>query len=202
MTTLNTANYTVGQAELYFDSSPNHASLDAGTTNGIGSDFRTTGRNFGNIVTMDIAPEVTYLDHMITTSGGDRRKDLTVANSKTITVPFTFDEINEANFRKYLFGTDVSSSVNAAASPAFTVMTNVLDYGSAQLYFRTDVGNDFVWMIPKCTIRPDGNMTLNAEDWWQAPMVLEIFYTSTWDPSNEASGVEAGTAPYGIVSFA
>jgi len=79
-------------------------------------------------------------------------------------------------------------------------MSAALQYGSAQLYFRTDVGNDFVYMIPKCTIRPDGNMTMSGEDWWSGPMVLEVLYYP-WNPSNIATPATAINAPYGIVSM-
>ena len=176
-----------------------HASLDSGTTSGVGSDFRTTGRLFGNITTSEIAPNITYLEHFITTTDGSRRKDHIVASQKTLTIPFTFDEINAANFRKFLMGTDKSASAKVGA-PVFTAMDAALTYGSAQLYFKTDVGNDFVYMIPKCTIRPDGNLTMSAEDWWSGPMVLEVL-NHDWAPDNIATPAGAINAPYGLVSM-
>jgi len=177
-----------------------HASLDAGTTNGVGSAFRTPSRLFGNITTSEIAPDVTYLEHYITDTAGARIKDHVVVSQKTLTIPFTFDEINVANFRKFLLGTDRSSNAKVG-TPVFTPMSAALTYGSAQLYFRTDVGNDFVYMIPKCTIRPDGNMTMSAEDWWSGPLVLEVLHHS-WNPSNIATpNATSISAPYGLVSF-
>jgi len=132
-----------------------------------------------------------------------RQKDLTVANELSLAINFRFDEINEPNFRKFLFGTAVTeASVNdgITATPAFKVMQSTLTYGSAQIYFRTGVGKDFVYMIPKCTIRPDGSMPLTTEDWISAPMVLEVFNT-TWNAANIATSSTTINAPYGLVAM-
>jgi hypothetical protein len=193
-------NYTIGGIELYYSATINDADLDNGATDGIGYKFRTTNHNLGNIVTSEFNPEMTYLEHFIVSSDGDQRKDHVVTSSKTMTIPFTFDEMNEANMRRYFQGDDISASMSTA-TPGFTVMSNVLEYGSAQIYFRTDIGNDLVYMIPKCTLRPDGAMAMNTEDWWNAPMVLEVLHND-WTPSNIASETLGNfNAPYGLISM-
>ena len=154
----------------------------------------------GNITDISINPDVTYLEHYITDTTGARIKDHVVVSQKNITVSFTFDEINAANFRKFLLGTDKSASA-ITGSPLFTPLTSALTYGSAQLYFRTDVGNDFVYMIPKCTIRPDGGMSMSSEDWWSGPMVLEIL-SHDWYPNNVCTPADSVNAKYGLVSVA
>jgi len=141
----------------------------------------------------EFVPDIAYLEHFITTSAGDRRKDHAIASQKALTIPFTFDEINEANLMKYFLGTDMSTV--SAATPVFSVMTSTLDYGSAQLYFRTDIGNDFIFFIPKCTIRPEGNLSMDIESWWQTGMVLDIFYYA-WTASN----IGGGETYYGCLS--
>lgn len=193
---LSTDNYTIGGIELYYSATTNDPNLDSGTTLGIGSDFRTTNHNLGNINTAEFSPDLTYLEHFVVSSSGDQRKDHVVTSGKSLTIPFTFDEMNEANMRRYFQGDDVSASASVA-TPVFKVMTNTLEYGSAQIYFRTDIGNDLVYLIPKCTLRPDGSMAMNTEDWWSGPMVLEVLHNS-WTPNTIASDVDA---PYGVISM-
>ena len=149
---------------------------------------------------MSLNPTVSYLEHWITDETGARIKDHIVVSEKSITLNFSFDEINVANFRKFLLGTDKSSSAKTG-TPVFTAMSAALVYGSAQLYFKTDVGNDFVYMIPKCTIRPDGGMDMTSEDWWSGPMVLEVLQHD-WYPNNIATPANSINAPYGLVSMA
>lgn len=196
MATIDSDSYTIGGIDLYYAATINHTSLESGTLNGIGSDFRISAHNLGNIVVAEFAPDVTYLDHLTITAAGDRQKDHVVTTMKNLTIPFQFDEMNEANLRKFFQGDDVSASCNAG-TPLFKVMTNTLEYGSAQIYFRTDIGQDIVYMIPKCTLRPDGNMAMNIEDWWTGPMVLDVLH-NTWTPNAIASDVNA---PYGLISI-
>jgi len=185
LATVNDDNYTVGGVDLYFEASIAHASLLA-TTGGVtvGSPFRTSGRNLGNIVTSEIAPDVTYLEHFISVHGA-RRKDKIVANTKSLTIPFTFDEINENNLKRFFLASSLGNNKLAA-------LEKPLQEGSVSLHFRTDVGSDLVYSIPKCVVRPDGNLTTNIEDWWTAPMVIEVLY---YDTSHYAS------KPYGVLDM-
>lgn len=158
MTTINTGNYTIGGVDLYFEASTAHASLvDTTGTVTVGSNFRTTGRNLGNIVTSEIALDVTYVDHFISVNGS-RRKDKIQANLVSIMVPFTFDEMNEANLQKFFLASSLGDN-------KLVVLQNPLNEGSVSLLFRSDTGPDLVFSAPKCIIKPDGNLTTNKEDW-------------------------------------
>ena len=196
MATLSANNYTITGIDLYFCSSIAPAALDAGTTNGQGSTFRTATRNLGNIVSADFAPEITYLEHFVTAADGDRRRDHMIATTKTLTIPFVFDEMNENNLTRYFYGQSVTDASCDAATPVFSVMSQEKIIGAAQIYVRTDIGNDFVYMIPKCMISPDGNMSMNTEDWWNGPMKLDVLYHE-WAPPNIASNTNTY---YGIIS--
>ena len=149
----------------------------------------------GNIVTAELAPDVTFLEHFITTSDGDRRKDHIIASTKNLTIPFTFDEMNEANLRRFFLGHNTTASV----ANSFTVLENAKQIGSAQVYFHTDIGRDFVYMIPKVMLRPDGNLAMNIEDFWSGPMALDVLYYD-WTPTNEASPILS--AHYGVMMTA
>jgi hypothetical protein len=185
MATISTNNYTIGQVNLYFEASPAHASLlatNSAVSAGKGGAFRTSARSLGNIVTSEITPDVTYIDHFISDKGA-RKKDKTVLNMVSVTIPFTFDEVNEANLKRFFMASTLSSGRLAAFEKSLT-------QGAAQLQFDTDTGNDMVYFIPKCTIRPNGALSVNEEGWWTAPMVLEVLYyeTSHW-----------ASKPYGFV---
>lgn len=205
MATISTTSYTIGAIDLYFEASIAHASLDAGDTLGVGSQFRTTSRNLGNIVTTEFNPDVSYLEHFYIGTDGAKVKDHIITQQKTLTIPFTFDEMNETNMKRYFLGTDyTTASLSILSRPTFKVLDSTLTYGSAQLYFRTDIGQDFVYMVPKCTIRPNGNMSMDIEKWWEGPMVLEVL-SYNWTPTNIASTDGAPVlsyGKYGIISTA
>jgi hypothetical protein len=181
MATVSTNNYAIGGIDLYFEASIAHASLlDTTGTVTVGSNFRTAGRNLGNIVTSEIAPEVTYVDHFISIKG-TRRKDKTAAVTKTLMIPFTFDEVNEANLKKFFLASSLGNNKLA-------VLEKPLEEGSVSLLFRSDVGPDAVYSIPRATIRPNGNLSIgNGEDWWSGSLQIEILYHDSW-----------ASKPYGV----
>jgi len=187
MTTISTGNYTVGGVDLYFNASIAPASLNA-TTGGVtpGSTFRHAGNNLGNIITSEIVPDVTYLEHYVAVNG-KRKKDKVVVSMESITIPFTFDEMNEANIQKFFLASNLSGNKLA-------VLQEPLNEGSVSLHFRTNVGQDMVYSIPKAIIRPDGPLSIgNGEDWWSAPMVIEVLsYT----------GGQWASKPYGVLDTA
>uniref|UniRef100_A0A6M3IL03 Uncharacterized protein n=1 Tax=viral metagenome TaxID=1070528 RepID=A0A6M3IL03_9ZZZZ len=183
MATISTNSYTIGGIDLYYDASIAHSSLLATYTGEItpGSPFRKAGRSLGNIVTAEFAPDVTYVDHFIAVKGA-RRKDKTVANLKTVTIPFTFDEMNEANLKKFFLASTLGNNKLAP-------MENPLEEGSISMLVRTDIGPDLVYSIPKCTIKPDGNLAMNIEDWWSGPLVIEVLYYDTGQWASKPYGV-------------
>ena len=185
MATKSTDSYSIGAVDLYFEASIAHSSLLAtapAVASGLGGAFRTSGHNLGNIVTAEINPEVTYVEHWVSDCGM-RKRDKKAANVVSMSIPFTFDEINEGNLQKFFLASNLSTTKLA-------VFEEPIQEGSAQLVFRTDVGQDMTYFIPKCTIGPDGALAANAEDWWTGPMVLDIMYydTGSW-----------ASKPYGMI---
>jgi len=185
LATISTDNYAIGIIDVYFDASAAHASLLA-TTGGvtIGSPFRTAARNIGNIVSAELNTDVSYIEHFISVLG-KRRRDKIVSNTESIGVSFTFDEINEDNLNRFLLGSSLGSNKVAP-------MSQPVQRGSLSLIFRSDVGNDFVYSIPRGILRPDGNLAMNTEDWWSAPMMLDAEYYNTG---------EWASKPYGVINL-
>ena len=182
MTTINTDNYTLGGIDIYFEASIAHASLLLGDTTG--STFRTSARSIGNITSADLNPDVSYLEHFISVLG-KRRRDKVVANTESLSISFTFDEVNEDNLSRFLMGEDLGDNKIAP-------LQNPVQRGSLSLLFRSDVGNDFVYSIPKGILRSDGALDMNAEDWWSGPMVLDVEYYNTG---------EWASKPYGVIEM-
>lgn len=185
---INSDNYTVGMAYVFLHpttGSTGLASIDAQ----IASASYHTHFCVGNTTNVEIAPDITYLDHFISVNG-ERRKDKTVVTQKAITVTFTFDEINATNVRRFLYGADA-----VTASPTFIVNASPAKEFSAQIYFTTVVGNDFIYKIPKATLKTDGNLAFDAEDWMNANMMLDVLYDSSYTHNTT-------DAPYGYVNFA
>jgi hypothetical protein len=184
------ANYTVGMAYVFVHPTTGSlglASIDAQ----IGSAAYHTHFCVGNTTNVEIAPDITYLDHFISINGA-RRKDKTVVTQKAITVTFTFDEINATNVRRFLYGHE-----ETAASPTFIVNASPTKEFSAQIYFTTEVGRDFIYKIPRAALKSDGNLSFEAEDWMSANMMLDVLYDTTFiHGSNDRS------APYGYVNYA
>ena len=178
MATISTNNYTIGMVDLYFNATIADSDLTTAT-------FLSTTYSLGNIVTAEISPDVTYLDHFIT-DNGKRKKDYTAANEVNLTIPFTFDEMNADNLKRFFLASFL-------ATDKYAPFEKPLAYGSAVLRFRTQVGQDMVYYIPKCSLRPDGALGINGEDWWTGPMVLDVLYynTSHW-----------ASKPYGYISTA
>lgn len=187
MGTIDTDSYTVGGIELYFDSTIAEDSLTTGTT------FQTTARSIGNIVTSGLSSDVTYVDHFISVNG-KRKKDKVVANTSVVTINFTFDEMNQDNLAKF--------TLSSSSASELLVLQNTLDEGSAQLMVKTSIGQDLIYRIPKCVIKPEGDLTFDAENWHEAPMSIEVLeYT---DGENASATVNAIwlAAPMGKIDTA
>jgi hypothetical protein len=181
MATVSAGNYTIGGIDLYFEASIAHASLLATDGGWVGSAFRTSARNLGNIVSAEFNPDVTYVEHYISVNGA-RRKDAEQALTKNLSIPFVFDEVNNANLKKFFLASSLGNGKLA-------VMEEPLVYGSASMRVKTDIGQDIVYSIPKCTVRPDGAMGMNIEDWWTGPMVIDVYYYNTGQYASKPYGV-------------
>jgi hypothetical protein len=152
--TIDSDNYTIGGAKLYYCATVGAQNCLATTP------FWNNTNNMGNIVTSEIMPDVTYVEHW-KSSNGALVKDKEVVNKKSINITFTFDEMNQANLRRFLMGTDTSAS-------KFKPLDDVLAEGCGHLVMETAVGQDFIYRFPKCTLRPDGALSLNPESWHEA----------------------------------
>lgn len=182
---MGTDSYSIGQSKLYWMGTSLAASTNALYLSV--KNFNATF-SFGNITAAEIAPTITYLDHF-TSVKGDRRKDKTVAVTKSISVPFTFDEINSTNINRFMYG-----SSGGANKIIVMGASNVPDEGTAVLFFVTDVGRDFMYVMPKVALRAEGGLAFNAEDWMNAKFTLEVLY----DGDYNASGTTV-KAPYGFI---
>jgi hypothetical protein len=175
----NVNHLTIGAAELYF--AEGEAACQPSTP-------MADPTSFGNIVTSEISPDITYVDHYVSQKGS-KNKDKSVAVTKTLTIPFTFDELSPENVRKFMLGGDLNASK--------TVVMDEESYeGRAILNFQTGVGQNFVYAVPKCTLKPDGALTTNVDDWMQANFVLEVLYHDEYRINNTGS-----LAPYGFMDF-
>ena len=179
---------TIGGIDLYFEASIAHASLlDTAGTVQVGSNFRTSSRNLGNIVSAEFNPDITYVEHYISKKG-KRKKDKMVSNMESLTIPFTFDEVNANNMKKFF----LASACDSNDTDKLAVLEDPLIEGSVSINFLTEVGQSIIYSIPKATIRPDGALPMNTEDWWSGPMVIEVLH---YDTDHWAS------KPYGLLDM-
>ena len=155
--TISTDNYTIGQTALYYKSQIGAASLLSSPTT-----FRNSANDFGNIVSAEIAQDISYIEHFISVLG-KRLKDKVVDNLQVLQINFTFDEINIDNMTKFFLGSLVATEIR--------VFQNTLEEGSAILYMNTNIGNDIQYRIPKCTLKPNGGFTLDPENWYNVQEV-------------------------------
>ena len=175
MTTISTGNYTIGGGKLYFSTTIANASLETLASTATVTAFQSTARNLGNIVNIDINPDISYVDHFISVKG-KRVKDKTIANTESVMINFTFDEMNMDNLNKFFLGSLTASVIK--------VFQNQLDEGSAHLVVDTDIGQDMIYIIPKCVLKPDGALNLTDEAWHEAPMILEVLEYRSADGTN------------------
>ncbi len=184
MATASISNLTIGQAELYF------LNVVASTpgANKAGADPVT----LGNITAAEIAPDITYVEHFISVKG-DRRKDKSVATTRSINIPFTFDECSTTNLKRFFLGPD-----DTAATRAIMLKEAELE-GRAILNFQTNVGNNFIYVIPKCSLKPDGGLAFSSEDWMTGNFILEVLYHDTFTVA--VGSPTATLAPYGYLAF-
>ncbi|NIU83302.1 MAG: hypothetical protein GWN64_07430 [Candidatus Thorarchaeota archaeon] len=190
-TVFDNTNYTVGMAYVFIHdttSTTGLKALDAQVASEYADDYGSTNYCVGNTMAVEIAPDITYLDHFISING-ERRRDKSISTTKSISVNFTFDEINSTNIKRFLYG-----ETAVAASPTFIVNASPTKEVSAQIVFNTSVGNDFIYKIPYAVLKTDGSLSFDPEDWMNANMVLDVLYDSEYTHNGTA-------APYGYVDF-
>lgn len=193
----NTNNYSIGIARLYWRTVTSWSSA-ATEVDTVATAVKTASGydayDLGNVVGAEITPDITYLDHYISYAGA-RRKDKTVAITKSLNIPITLDEVNSTNLKNF-FGAknDVSGNI-------MRVFENdqMPVEGAAVLAFYTDIGTDFMYVIPKAALRTEGAaFSFNTEDWMNIPMTIEVLQNSSYKPPNAAA---ASLAPYGYIDY-
>ena len=184
---INSDNYSVGMAYIYIHNTTGSTGL-ASIDEQIASAAYHTHFCVGNTTAVEIAPDVTYLDHFISVNG-ERRRDKTVSTTHAIAVTFTFDEINATNIKRFLYG-----ETAVAASPTFIVNASPVKEVACQVRFTTSVGRDFIYKIPKAALKADGGLSFEAEDWMNANMQIDVLYDNGYTHNSSA-------APYGYVDF-
>lgn len=173
---------TIGQAEIYF-------------REGIASPTSATmpdTQSLGNIVTSGINPDVTYVEHYSRIKG-KKVKDEEFVITNGLNINFTFDEINKNNIKKFLLG----GIIDTSASRMSAMVKNGIR-GRSILRFMTDVGKEFLYIIPKCVLKPDGSMELTSDKWIEGNFKLDILYHNTYHVNNDNS---ASPAPFGYINY-
>lgn len=184
--TISTNNYTIGGGELYFAATV----ADAKMLSASAPTFCNDAHSLGNITGVSITPNVTYIDHYVS-SKGKRVKDKTVANTTDLTIGFTFDEVNPNNLAKFMLGNLTASRIS--------VLQNTLGEGSAVLRVNTNIGKSMVYRIPKCTVKPEGNFSLDDSNWQSGGFTLDCLEYIDGDTSNATINASWLAAPFGIL---
>jgi hypothetical protein len=189
----NTAAYAVGMARLYWSTIKGTVATQVDSVLGaVMSASRTLfgGYELGNVVAAELNPDVTYLDHFVAVAG-QRRKDKSVAITKSINIPITFDEVSATNLTNFFAASPLSATRHA-------IMTQDTDppEGVGVLAFYTDTGKDFLYVIPKANIKAEGGLSFNMEDWMNVPMSIEVLHHSTYNAQNTSTA-----CPYGFISL-
>lgn len=188
MGTISTDNYTIGSGQLYFCATIADAKLKNATT------FQVNAYSLGNVIDTELNVDVTYIDHWISVKG-KRLKDKTIANTTSVMINFSFDEMNENNLKKFFMATD-------GIANELRIVQDTTSEGCAVLVVDTDIGQDMTYFIPKCTIKPDGALSLNDEDWHAAPMVIEVLQYIDGDTANGTWNATWLVAPFGLIDTA
>jgi hypothetical protein len=134
----------------------------------------------GNIVVASMAPEVTFLDHY-TTVNGTRKKDRSLITNKALAVNFTFDEMTGGAMKEWLLASSMLGESMTAQNFEIYPMAKGEIKGCAKLEFNSEFGRDYSWYIPCASLKPDGTMDYNAEDWMNAKGIIECLVDEAGD---------------------
>jgi hypothetical protein len=67
--------------------------------------------------------------------------------------------------------------------------------GTAVLFFSTDIGKDFMYVIPKAALKAEGGLPFNIDSWMQGKFTLEVL-SATYTAS-----LTSTSAPFGFLDF-
>jgi len=186
-----TANYSLGAARLYFKASSSVGTLVDTIVTAVTNRTGYEAYDLGNVTAVELNPDITYLDHFVS-YGGDRRKDKTVAVTKSINIPITFDEFTATNMTNF-FG--AANDVANNKMRVFQSSTMPVE-GAAVLAFYTSVGKDFLYAMPKVCIKTESGFSIGAEDWMTMPMSLEVLHAAGY---HSAGSSAASLCPFGYI---
>jgi len=159
----NTDNYAVGKGKLYIatwtGSTPSYSEM-------------------GNCPSIEVEPTLEKLPHYSSQSGY-KTKDKNPITQTDYNVNFDCDEITTANLSKFLMGTQSSESNGP------TILGLQASDTEYALQFVSDnpVGPDYIWTFHKCTITPNGAISLIGEEW----MAMSYTAEGLADTANQAS---------------
>jgi hypothetical protein len=142
----------------------------------------------GNVVTGEIAPDITYLDHF-TAKSGTRKKDRSIVQEIMVPINLTLDEPNVDAMNYFMLGGAIAAGTypTGLTPQVFQPYTDLDKKGGCRLAGVSDSGNEWVWEIPRCSFKPDGAFSYNDQDWSQFSFIVEVL-----DASDESA-----TKPYG-----
>jgi len=146
--------------------------------------------SFGNIEVAEITPDISYVEHYVSLKGC-RKKDKDLVETKKVTIPFTFDEISASNVKYFMHGGTTIAST-------FSVMSKNSIEGRAILQFNTDVGNEFLYVIPKVVLKAEGGLSLQADSWINGQFTLEVLNHPRYRVYDSST---ASLAPYGYFDY-
>lgn len=179
---MGTESYALGKTTLLFAEGEAQASPSAARMD--------DPLSLGNIEVAEITPQISYVEHYVSLKGC-RRKDRDLIETKKVSVNFTFDEINSTNLQKFLYGGTV------VASKMQVMRKNKIE-GRAILQFNTDVGNEFLYVIPKAVLKSEGGLSLQADEWIKGQFQLEVLCHPRYKMYDNAA---ASLAPYGYMDL-
>jgi hypothetical protein len=141
----------------------------------------------GNVVTGNFNSDITYLDHF-TAKTGSRKKDRSIPQEIAIQLNLTLDEPNVDAMNYFMLGGTVADNTYETLNVrTFKPYTEVVKDGGCRMAGVSDTGNEWIWEVPNCTFKPDGEFTFNDQDWSQFSFIVELLD----DSANDA------TTPYG-----
>lgn len=70
--------------------------------------------------------------------------------------------------------------------------------GAMLMVFPTTVGRQWKYHIPKCSVKPSGDLGFGADDWMNGTFEIEILKDETFSHTFDASAVNC---PYGYIDF-
>lgn len=127
--------------------------------------FFTAKGNISSVVITNSAGAVTYVldtDYSIVDAVSGAIKVLTagaITNGQSLKVDYA-----------YAASTEQKIKVLANLNPI---------EGKARLVFKTAAGYPFTWVVPKCNLKPDGDIALPSENWAVADFVMDALFDTS-----------------------